>query len=97
MVLHREFVAVADTDADEQLWLRSVLQAHQHLTASPRAARLLSRRGALPLVRVQPVHFQGTVANTWRPVLERLQRSPQGEPLLVAPELPAISQAALTA
>jgi glutamate synthase domain-containing protein 3 len=96
-VLHREFVAVADTDADEQLWLRSVLQAHQHLTASPRAARLLSRRGALPLVRVQPVHFQGTVANTWRPVLERLQRSPQGEPLLVAPELPAISQAALTA
>jgi glutamate synthase domain-containing protein 2/glutamate synthase domain-containing protein 1/glutamate synthase domain-containing protein 3 len=96
-VLHREFVAVAETDADEQLWLRCVLQAHQHLTASPRAARLLSRRGALPLVRVQPVHFQGTVANTWRPVLERLQRSPQGEPLLVAPELPAISQAALTA
>jgi glutamate synthase (ferredoxin) len=96
-VLHREFVALADTDADEQLWLRRVLQAHQHFTASPRAARLLSRRGALPLVRVQPVHFQGTIADTWRPVLERLQRLPQSEPLLVAPELPAISQAALHA
>ncbi len=96
-VLHREFVALADIEADEQLWLRRVLEAHQHFTASPRAARLLSRRGAPPLVRVQPVHLQGTIADTWRPVLERLRRLPQGEPLLVAPELPAISQAALHA
>ena len=96
-VLHREFVALADIEADEQLWLRRVLEAHEHFTASPRAARLLSRRGALPLVRVQPVHLQGTIADTWRPVLERLRRLPQGEPLLVAPELPAISQAALHA
>jgi glutamate synthase (NADPH/NADH) large chain/glutamate synthase (ferredoxin) len=93
-VLHREFVALADTEADEQLWLRRVLEAHQHLTASPRAARLLSRKGVLPLVRVQPVHFQGTIADTWKPVLERLQ---QGEPLLVRTELPVISQAALHA
>ena len=96
-VLHREFVALADIEADEQLWLRRVLEAHEHFTASPRAARLLSRRAALPLVRVQPVHLQGTIADTWRPVLERLRRLPQGEPLLVAPELPAISQAALHA
>ncbi len=96
-VLHREFVALADIEADEQLWLRRVLEAHQHFTASPRAARLLSRRGALPLVRVQPVHLQGSIADTWRPVLERLRRLPQAEPLLVAPELPAISQAALHA
>jgi glutamate synthase domain-containing protein 2/glutamate synthase domain-containing protein 1/glutamate synthase domain-containing protein 3 len=96
-VLHREFVALADVEPDEQSWLRRVLEAHQHLTASPRAARLLSRRGMLPLVRVQPVHLQGTIADTWKPVLERLQRSPQVEPLLVAPELPAISQAALHA
>ncbi len=96
-VLHREFVALADIEADEQLWLRRVLEAHEHFTASPRAARLLSRRGAPPLVRVQPVHLQGSIADTWRPVLERLRRLPQGEPLLVAPELPAISQAALHA
>jgi hypothetical protein len=93
-VLHREFVTLADTESDEQLWLRSVLEMHQQLTASPRAARLLSRRGSLPLVRVQPVHFQGTIAATWKPVLDRLQRR---EPILVGPEFPENSQAALHA
>src|SRR5260370_36655118 len=82
-VLHREFVALADIEADEQLWLRRVLEAHEHFTASPRAARLLSRRGALPLVRVQHVHLQGSIADTWRPVLERLRRLPEGGPVLV--------------
>jgi glutamate synthase (ferredoxin) len=100
-VLHREFVTLADTEPEEQVWLRCVLEAHQRFTASPRAARLLSRRGVLPLVRVQPLHFQGTIADTWKPVLERLQRLSQGEALIVAPELPAelpgISQAALHA
>ena len=96
-VLHCEFVALADVEPDEQLWLRRVLEAHQQLTASPLAARLLSRRGTLPLVRVQPVHFQGTIADTWKPVLERLRLLPQGAPLHVATELPAISQAALHA
>src|SRR6266849_1493155 len=90
-VLHREFVALADTELEEQLWLRRVLEAHQHFTASPRAARLLGRRGALPLVRVQPVHFQGTIADTWKPVLERLLPH---EPLLIAPGVPETSQAA---
>ncbi len=93
-VLHREFVTLAETEPSEQLWLRRVLEAHQHFTRSPRAARLLSRRGELPLVRVQPVHLQGTIADAWKPVLERL---PQHEDLLVAPELPAISQAAVHA
>jgi glutamate synthase (ferredoxin) len=96
-VLHREFVTLAETEPEEQLWLRQALEAHQRFTASPRSARLLSRRGPLPLVRVQPVHFQGTIADTWKPVLERLQRLAQGEALLVAPELPGISQAALHA
>jgi glutamate synthase (NADPH/NADH) large chain len=96
-VLHREFVALADVEAEEQLWLRRVLEAHVQFTRSPRATRLLSKREGLPLVRVQPVHFQGTIADTWRAVLERLQQSPLGEPLLIAPELPAISQAALHA
>jgi glutamate synthase domain-containing protein 2/glutamate synthase domain-containing protein 3 len=90
-VLHREFVVLSETEAGEQAWLRRVLEAHQHFTASPRAARLLSRRGALPLVRVQPVHFQGTIDDAWKPALERLQ---QREPLLFSPDIPAISQAA---
>jgi glutamate synthase domain-containing protein 3 len=96
-VLHREFVTLAETEPEEQMWLRRALEAHHHLTGSPRAARLLSRRGALPLVRVQPMHFQGTISDTWKPALERLQRLALGEPLLVAPELPGISQAALHA
>jgi glutamate synthase domain-containing protein 3 len=93
-VLHQEFVAVADLEADEQSWLRRVLEAHQRLTGSPRAARLLSKRGALPLVRVQPVHFQGTIADTWKPVLELLQ---EREPSPIPLELSPISQAALHA
>jgi glutamate synthase domain-containing protein 2/glutamate synthase domain-containing protein 1/glutamate synthase domain-containing protein 3 len=93
-VLHREFVALADTEPEEQLWLRRVLEAHQHFTRSPRAGRLLARKGALPLVRVQPVHFQGTIADTWKPVLERLLPR---EPILVAPGVPETSQAALHA
>src|SRR6202051_2015517 len=51
-VLHREFVAVAETESSEQQWLRRALEAHLHFTGSPRASRLLSRKGALPLVRV---------------------------------------------
>jgi len=93
-MLHTEFVALAETESNEQLWLRRALEAHLHFTGSPRASRLLSRKGAFPLVRIQPVHFQGTIEDTWKPVLERLR---QREPLLVVPELSPISQAAVHA
>ncbi len=93
-VLHREFVAVAETEPSEQLWLRHALEAHLHFTGSPRASRLLSRKGPLPLVRVQPVHFQGTIEDTWKPIIERLR---QLEALPVVPDLPAISQATVHA
>jgi glutamate synthase domain-containing protein 2/glutamate synthase domain-containing protein 1/glutamate synthase domain-containing protein 3 len=93
-VLHREFVTLVEAEPSEQLWLRSALEAHQHFTGSPRATRLLSRKGAFPLVRVQPLHFQGTIAAAWQPVLERLQ---QREALPIAPEIPTISQAAVHA
>jgi glutamate synthase domain-containing protein 3 len=91
-VLHRDFVQLAETDSDEQSWLRRVLEEHAHFTASPRAARLLSRRGALPLLRVQPVHFQGTVEATWNPVLAPLA---QRRDLLPAPVVAPISQTAI--
>ena len=93
-VLHRDFVALADTTADEQIWLRRVLEEHLHFTASPRAARLLSHRGVLPLMRVQPLHLQGSVEDVWKPVLARLR---QGEPLLDETRVPEISQAAVHA
>jgi hypothetical protein len=73
-VLHRDFVKLMEVDSEEEEWLRRALEEHVHFTKSPRAARLLSRRGALPLMRVQPVHFQGTVAATWKPVLAEFQQ-----------------------
>jgi glutamate synthase (ferredoxin) len=93
-VLHRDFVSLAELDSDEQTWLRRTLEEHVHFTASPRAARLLSRRGALPLVRVQPVHFQGTVEATWNPVLAQFKH---GHHIVPAPLALPISQAALHA
>jgi glutamate synthase (ferredoxin) len=93
-VLHRDFVTIAETDADEQSWLRRTLEEHVHFTASPRAARLLSRRGALSLVRVQPIHFQGTVEATWNPILAQFKHRLD---ILPAPVAAPISQTALHA
>ena len=93
-VLHRDFVTIAETDTDEQAWLRRSLEEHVHFTGSPRAARLLSRRGALPLVRVQPIHFQGTVEATWNPILVQFKHRLD---ILAAPVAAPISQTALHA
>ncbi|HEY1925534.1 MAG TPA: hypothetical protein VGG58_09785, partial [Candidatus Acidoferrum sp.] len=92
-VLHRDFVATHEIDADEESWLRCVLEEHQLFTGSPRASRLLSRRNGLPFVRVQPVHLQATIADTWKPILARLTRR---ENLLID-HGPRVSQAALHA
>ena len=92
-VIHRDFVTLAEIDAEEENWLRRTLEEHVHFTASPRAARFLSRRGTLPLVRVQPVHFQGTVEATWRPILAQFQHRPEILPAVSAPS----SQAAFHA
>jgi hypothetical protein len=72
-VLHRDFVTVEEIAAGEDIWVRQALQEHSDRTGSPRAARLLSRRGPLPMLRVQPIHLQGTIESTWQPVLARLK------------------------
>jgi glutamate synthase domain-containing protein 3 len=72
-VLHREFVSVEEITSKEDAWLRRTLREHAERTGSPRAARLLSRRGPLPMVRVQPIHLQGTVQSTWEPTLANLK------------------------
>jgi glutamate synthase domain-containing protein 2/glutamate synthase domain-containing protein 1/glutamate synthase domain-containing protein 3 len=74
-VLNRDFVGIHELEAEEEAWLRRVLEEHVHFTSSPRANRLLSRRNGLPFVRVQPVHLQATVADTWKPVLARFTRT----------------------
>ena len=73
-VLHREFVAIHDIGSEEEASLRRVLEEHLHFTGSPRASRLLSRRNGLPFVRVQPVHLQASIADTWKPVLARFKQ-----------------------
>jgi glutamate synthase (ferredoxin) len=93
-VLHRDFVALTEIGTQEEIWLRRALREHEHFTGSPRAARLLSRRGALPLLRVQPVHFQGTIEATWRPILEQLDRRSE---ILPQPVVAPISQSAFHA
>src|SRR5882762_6923249 len=93
-VLHRDFVTLAELDSDEESWLRRTLEEHVYFTASPRAARLLSRRAGLPLVRVQPVHFQGTVEATWSPILAQFK---QRHTILPVPATVPISRAALHA
>jgi len=84
-VLHRDFVVVKEISTAEDAWLRQVLQEHLNRTGSPRAARLLSRRGILPMLRVQPIHLQGTVQATWEPVLVHLNPNlavpPESQPV----------------
>jgi glutamate synthase domain-containing protein 3 len=93
-VLHRDFVKLVEVDSEEEDWLRRALEEHLHFTKSPRAARLLSRRGALPLMRVQPVHFQGTVGATWKPVLAQFQ---ERQLFVPAPLAAPISRTAIPA
>jgi glutamate synthase (NADPH/NADH) large chain/glutamate synthase (ferredoxin) len=73
-VLHPDFVKLAEIEQQEEEWLRQALEEHVHHTHSPRPGRLLTRRGALPLMRVQPIHFQGSVEATWKPVLAQFQQ-----------------------
>jgi len=93
-VLHRDFVTLEEIEPHEEEWLRRTLEEHVHFTSSPRAARALSRRGALPLLRVQPVHFQGTIEATWKPVLAQL--SSRGQ-ILPAPLMTPIARTAIPA
>ena len=90
-VLHNDFVQLQEVEAAEEVWLRNALHEHVNFTGSPRAARLLSRRGTLGLMRVQPLHFQGTVEQTWVPLLNGFETSEVARP--VALSISAASQA----
>jgi glutamate synthase domain-containing protein 3 len=72
--LNGEFVSLVNIKNEEDEWLRVLLKEHIRYTDSPRAKHFLSRRGLLPLVRVQPIHFSGSIEATWRPVLELISR-----------------------
>jgi glutamate synthase domain-containing protein 3 len=93
-MLHRDFVTLEETDAEEERWLRRALEEHVSHTRSPRAARILARREALPLMRVQPAHFQGTVEATWKPMLDRFE---SGQKIFPMSRVAPISRAAIPA
>ena len=75
-VLNLEFVQAYELEDEEESSLRRLLESHVALTDSPVASRLLARGTSLPFVRVQPIHFQGTVPSAWKgipgPVLESI-------------------------
>jgi len=75
-VLRRDFVSLLDVTLEEEMWLRRVLEEHVRCTGSPRASRLLGRRNVLPLLRVQPLTFQGSLESVWSPLLEQLGERP---------------------
>jgi glutamate synthase (ferredoxin) len=67
-VLNLEFVQAHELEEAEESNLRRLLESHVALTDSPVALRLLARRTSLPFVRVQPIHFQGTLQDAWKAV-----------------------------
>jgi glutamate synthase domain-containing protein 3 len=65
-VLNLEFVQAHELEDDEERQLRALLEAHLAHTGSPVAFRLLLQKTRLPFLRIQPVHFQGTLETAWR-------------------------------
>jgi len=90
-VLHKDFVRLEEVEAAEEAWLRRALQEHANLTQSPRAARLLSRRNSLGLMRVQPLHFQGSIEKTWALLLDSFGSPEATQPVTLS--VSAASQA----
>ena len=69
-VLNLEFVQAHELEEAEESNLRRLLESHLALTDSPVARRLLAKRASLPFVRIQPIHFQGTIQDAWKSVFD---------------------------
>jgi glutamate synthase (NADPH/NADH) large chain/glutamate synthase (ferredoxin) len=65
-VLNLEFVQAHELEDEEERQLRALLEAHVAHTGSPVAFRLLLQKTRLPFLRIQPLHFQGTLESAWR-------------------------------
>jgi glutamate synthase (ferredoxin) len=75
-VYSREFVHSANRgrlEPAEDSRLRLALEEHVRRTASPRALRILELKGPLPFVRLEPVHLPCSLAQTWSPILARME------------------------
>ncbi|HTQ96863.1 MAG TPA: hypothetical protein VMH89_08655, partial [Candidatus Acidoferrum sp.] len=69
-VLNLEFVQGHELEEAEESNLRRLLESHLALTDSPVARRLLAKRASLLFVRIQPIHFQGTIQDAWKSVFD---------------------------
>jgi len=72
-VWNRQSVRAVAMGIEESEWLLRVLDRHASLTGSPLAGKLVSASGALPFLRIEPLSPPCSVAQTWEPILERLQ------------------------
>jgi len=73
-VLSLEFVQTYELEEREELQLRYLLETHVAQTGSPRAFRLLAQQAPLPFLRIQPIHFQGTIEEAWRAFAQPLRQ-----------------------
>jgi glutamate synthase (ferredoxin) len=75
---NREFLRGANADGlptpGEDARLRRALKEHFRHTGSPPAKRLLDARGPLPLLRLEPLSLPCSLAQTWSPILARLEK-----------------------
>jgi glutamate synthase (NADPH) large chain len=80
-VLNLEFVQPHELEVAEEHHLRHLLELHVAHTGSPKAFRLLLHKSPLPFVRIQPVHFQGSLEMLWNkvaPLADHLAPVPAG-------------------
>jgi glutamate synthase (ferredoxin) len=79
LAFNQQSVRLLPLGMTEKRWLRRVLRNHVRLTGSPAAMRLLGDF-ALPLLRVEPLQPPCSVAETWAPILERLDQQEAAVP-----------------
>ena len=96
---NREFILSEAVDAkgeawllddQEEVWLKRVLREHVRLTGSTRAQRLLAIDGPLPLVRLEPIHLPCSIAQTWAPILSRLEQQEITDARLPIPDADSV-------
>ena len=79
LAFNDESVRLVQLEITEKRWLRRLLRNHVRFTGSPLAMKLLGDF-ALPLLRVEPVQPPCSIAETWAPVLQRLDQQEAAVP-----------------
>jgi len=70
-ILNTEFVQPHELEQMEERCLRGLLETHLTLTGSPARVSLLAMP-SLPFLRIQPIHFQGTLEGAWKAAAPRI-------------------------